>query len=264
MRSLVALGESLGRRPRVLLTDIDDTLTTQGRLTAPAYQAMERLAQAGVAVVPVTGRPAGWCDHIARMWPVAAVVGENGAFYFHYERASRSMRRRFVTGEEQRVAERERLRRLAARILEQVPGTALASDQPYRESDLAVDYREDVAPLGPEAVDRIVALFRADGATARVSSIHVNGWYGDHDKLTTTRLVLSEVLGVDPQAEPGACVFVGDSPNDEPMFARFEHSVGVANVRDFADRLRSPPRYVTAARSGAGFCELAAVLLGLP
>ncbi|HEU0290571.1 MAG TPA: HAD hydrolase family protein, partial [Burkholderiales bacterium] len=79
------------RSIRGVLCDIDDTLTTGGRLTAGAYGAMERLQQAGLPVIPITGRPAGWCDHIARMWPVAAVVGENGAFYFRYVHGKRVM-----------------------------------------------------------------------------------------------------------------------------------------------------------------------------
>src|SRR5262249_57511345 len=70
------------RRIRGVLADIDDTITTDGKLTAAAYGALERLQAAGFRVVPITGRPAGWCDHIARMWPVDAVVGENRAFYF--------------------------------------------------------------------------------------------------------------------------------------------------------------------------------------
>src|SRR4051812_18334202 len=65
--------------------DIDDTLSTEGQLTADAYEALWRLKAAGHAVVPITGRPAGWCDHIARFWPVDAVVGENGAFTFYME-----------------------------------------------------------------------------------------------------------------------------------------------------------------------------------
>ena len=247
---------------RGVFTDIDDTLTTDGRLTAVAYGALERLLEAGLLVIPITGRPAGWCDHIARMWPVDAVVGENGAFHFSYDRASRRLGRRFLQSAAERAAGRRKLDALRARILREVPGCALASDQPYREADLAVDYCEDVARLPPEAVARIVALLSAAGATAKVSSIHVNGWFGDYDKLTMTRLLMAEVFDVDLEAERKSFVFIGDSPNDAPLFAFFPHGVGVANVRDFAERLSAAPAYVTQAPHGAGFAELADALIG--
>jgi HAD superfamily hydrolase (TIGR01484 family) len=251
------------RALRGVFCDIDDTLTTSGRLTAEAYGALERLERAGLQVVPITGRPAGWCDHIARMWPVAAVVGENGAFYFRYDRAARAMERAFADDPAARAANRERLRTIAAEIVRAVPGCAIAADQHYRETDLAIDYCEDVARLPREAVDRIVALMQARGLTAKVSSIHVNGWFGAYDKLAATRRLMREAFRVDLDAERGSYAFVGDSPNDAPMFAFFPHAVGVANVRDFAGRLAHEPKYVTAAGASAGFRELADFILAV-
>jgi HAD superfamily hydrolase (TIGR01484 family) len=241
--------------------DIDDTLTTGGRLTAAAYGALERLHAAGLLVVPITGRPAGWCDHFARMWPVDAVVGENGAFYFRYDAAGRRLAKRFQADARERRENRRRLTVLGERILAEVPGAALASDQLYREADLAIDFCEDVPRLPPPAVDRILALFAEAGATAKVSSIHVNGWFGRYDKLTMTRTLMDEAFGIDLEAERGRFVFVGDSPNDAPMFAFFPHAVGVANLRDFLDRLESAPAYLTEAAAGAGFVELTEAIL---
>lgn len=249
------------RRVRGLLTDIDDTLTTEGKLTAAAYAALERLQAVGILTFAITGRPAGWCDHIARMWPVDGVVGENGAFYFRYDAGRRKLVKRYLLPEETRAANRRRLEVLRERILAAVPGAAVASDQLYRESDLAIDFCEDVAPLPRAEVDRIVALFEEAGATAKVSSIHVNGWFGTYDKLGMTRIMLREAFGIDLDASRDEFVFAGDSPNDSPMFAFFPHAVGVANVRDFADRLTATPAYVTEARAGAGFVEIAEALL---
>ena len=261
MRPLSEMPEAARRGIRGVLTDIDDTLSTNGQLTAEAYGAMERLATAGRLVIPITGRPAGWCDHIARMWPVDAVVGENGAFYMRYDRSARRLLRRFVDNEPTRWANRARLAAIGQRMLAAVPGCALASDQSYRETDLAIDFCEDVPSLPPAAVDHIVALMRSEGMTAKVSSIHVNGWFGDYDKLAMTRILLAEVFGTDLDAERERYVFAGDSPNDAPMFAFFPHAVGVANVRDFADRIATLPAYVTKGEAGAGFAELAAFLL---
>jgi HAD superfamily hydrolase (TIGR01484 family) len=247
-------------RLRGLLFDIDDTLTTGGRLTAQAYAALERLKRTGRIVVAVTGRPAGWCDHIARMWPVDAVVGENGAFYFRYENGK--LRKRFQDPDAVRAAKRARLAAIAERILSTVPGCALASDQAYREADLAVDYCEDVAPLPLEMAERIAELMREAGLTARISSIHVNGWFGGYDKLAMTKVLFAEKFATDLDAANADYAFAGDSPNDAPMFAYFKNSVGVANIARFAGRLSAQPTYVTQAQAGAGFAELAAHLLG--
>jgi HAD superfamily hydrolase (TIGR01484 family) len=246
---------------RGVLTDIDDTLSTHGTLTAEAYAALQRLHDAGVLVIPVTGRPAGWCDHIARMWPVDAVVGENGALYMRHDTTAHSLRARYALTDAERRANRARLAAIGERILHEVPGSGIASDQAYRDSDLAIDYCEDVKPLPPAAVDRIVDIMREEGLTAKVSSIHVNGWFGDFDKLSMSRRLLREEFGIDLDAERERFVFVGDSPNDAPMFAHFPNSVGVANVMRFGDRLRSLPRYVTRAECGAGFAEMAQALI---
>ena len=261
MQPLADLPAAARRGVRGVLCDIDDTLTTGGRLTADAYAAMERLEGAGLQVVPITGRPAGWCDHIARMWPVAAVVGENGAFHFRYDRERRVMRRVFADDAAARAANRERLRAIGAEIVRAIPGCAIAADQHYRETDLAIDYCEDVARLPRAAVDRIVALMQARGLTAKASSIHVNGWFGSYDKLAATRRLMREEFRADLDRERGAYLFVGDSPNDAPLFEFFPHSVGVANIREFAGRLAHEQRYVTRAASGAGFREVVECLL---
>ncbi|HLX79409.1 MAG TPA: HAD-IIB family hydrolase [Burkholderiales bacterium] len=247
------------RRLRGLLFDIDETLTTEGKLTAEAYAAMERLKNAGKIVVPITGRPAGWCDHIARMWPVDAVVGENGAFYFRH--AQGKMLRRFQDDEQTRASNRARLQAIGRRILDQVPGCALASDQPYRETDLAIDFCEDVPPLPLETAERIAALMRAAGLGAKISSIHVNGWFGSYDKLAMTKQLFAEVFICSPAMLKQDFAFAGDSPNDAPMFAWFDNSVGVANITRFAGKIEALPKYVTRGAAGVGFAELVAHLL---
>jgi HAD superfamily hydrolase (TIGR01484 family) len=247
------------RGVRAVLLDIDDTLTTEGKLTANAFSVLERLKKAGKLVVPVTGRPAGWCDHIARMWPVDAVVGENGAFYFGF--FGNKLVRRFHDEAAVRAHNRARLKAIAEAVLAAVPGAALASDQGYRETDLAIDYCEDVAPLPLEAAERIATLLRQAGLTAKISSIHINGWFGRYDKLAMTKVLFDERFGIDLARDNKSAVFVGDSPNDAPMFDFFDKSVGVANVRGFVRGLSHGPKYVTQADSGAGFAELGNHLL---
>jgi len=263
MQPLASLPADVRRRIEIVLCDIDDTLTTNGRLLAASYSALEKLQQAGLIVLPITGRPAGWCDHIARMWPVDGVVGENGAFYFRYDQAGKRMLRVYWQSAAQRAADRRRLAELEARILSAVPASRVASDQRYREADLAIDYCEDVEPLPAAQVERIVALFEEAGACAKVSSIHVNGWFGDYDKLAMTRRMLEEQFGLRSERIRDRALFVGDSPNDAPMFSYFPNSVGVANVRTFADQLAAAPAYVTRAAGAHGFAELADALLSV-
>jgi len=246
---------------RGIFTDIDDTLTTDGRLTAQAYSAMESLQEIGMAVVPITGRPAGWCDQIARMWPVDGVVGENGAFYFCYDRKKQQMNRRYVDGIEKRKNNKEKLMILGQTVLNNVPGTSISADQLYRETDLAIDHGEDVPTLPRTEIEKIVSIFEKAGATAKVSSIHVNAWFGSYDKLTMTQYFAADCLGVDLNICESDFVFSGDSPNDSPMFGFFSNAVGVANVRDFEDSLIVPPKYITKNRGGLGFSELATSLI---
>jgi hydroxymethylpyrimidine pyrophosphatase-like HAD family hydrolase len=195
------------------------------------------------------------------MWPVDGVVGENGGLWFHVKDGR--MVRRFAQPEHERRAHRERLRAVGERIVSEVPGTALASDQPYRELDLAVDFREDVPELGDAAIDAIVRIFMEEGATCKVSSIHVNGWYGGFDKLSGCRDFVRERWGEDLDATASRWIFVGDSANDEPMFAHFPISVGVANVARFLPRMSAWPRYVTRGSGGRGFAEVVDAVLTL-
>jgi hypothetical protein len=222
---------------------------------------MEDLKKGGICMIPITGRPAGWCDHIARMWPVDGVVGENGALYFYYDVERRKMRRRYFIPEEQRRAHRKKLEKLKMQILDKIPGCRVSADQRYREADLAIDYCEDVPPLSMDDVDRIVRLFEAAGARAKVSSIHVNGWFGEYDKLTMTRLLFAEVFKDDLEAVKENTIFIGDSPNDIPMFQFFPHSVGVANILEFKEQITHKPAWVTQQQGGYGFAEMVELIL---
>lgn len=261
MQSISGLSREVLSGVTCILTDIDDTITTDGRLTARAYAALEDLQQAGFRVVPITGRPAGWCDMISRFWPVDGVVGENGAFYMRYDRMACRMKVHHIVAEAQRLENRLRLDALAHKILQDVPGCALASDQPYRLADLAIDFCEDVPPLSDKSVARILKHFMDADAHAKVSSIHVNGWFGAYDKLTTARLFLRDEFGLSDAQMQARVLYVGDSPNDVPMFAHFELSVGVANVRRYADKMYPMPRYITQRESGEGFAELVEYVL---
>ena len=244
-----------------LLTDIDDTITNQGRIPACAFKALEDLDKAGIKVIPITGRPAGWCDHIARMWPVKGVVGENCAFYFAYDTDAKKMIRRYFKTDQQRLQDKKKLAIIEKNILQQVPGCKVSADQPYREADLAIDFSEDVQALSQMDIDKIVDIFEQEGATAKISSIHVNGWFGNYDKLSMTKIMFKEVFKKDIDKIKENIIFSGDSPNDEPMFEYFPNSVGVANVLAFKDTLKSKPALITKKSGGFGFFQLAEVLL---
>lgn len=261
MRPISEFPATVAAEISTVFTDIDDTLTTDGQLPAVAYAALEQLQAAGIQVAAITGRPSGWCDMIARFWPVSGVVGENGAFYFAYDKDTNKMRRAYFADTATRRANQLKLDHIRRRVLAEVPGCAVSADQPYREADLAIDFCEDVVALDKDAVAAIKAIFEQEGAVAKVSSIHVNGWFGDYDKLSMSRRFTSDVLGFDLDAEKTRVVFCGDSPNDAPMFGFFPNSCGVANVLDFANELEAEPAWVTAKKGGEGFVQIAQVLL---
>ena len=255
-----SIGELRGIRGVCL--DIDETLSTRGKLTADAYASLWELKNAGFGVVPVTGRPAGWCDHFARFWPVDAVVGENGAFVFYMQGG---IRRRLDTpgcGAD----DKRRLEQLSAVIAERFGQVSWASDQKYREFDLAVDVYEDVKPWPRADVDALLELCVNAGAHAKLSSVHVNVWFGDYNKRKGLDHWLASGApgwGAGKAPAPDDLLFIGDSPNDEPMFESFKASVGVANLSDYLDRLQHPPRWITTSESGAGFAEMARKLVAL-
>ncbi len=257
MKPIDSLTSEQAAAIRGVFCDIDDTLTEGGKLQAEAFSALWRLSEAGLFVAPITGRPAGWCDHIVRAWPVDAVVGENGAFAMYLEQG----RVREILHPNAAEDSQARLAKVQTDILAKVAGARVASDQAYRRYDLAIDFREEEPDLGLDAADQIAAIFKEHGAHAKISSIHVNGWFGDYDKLSMTQKLAQHRLGIALDGATDNFVFVGDSPNDEPMFRYFPLAVGVANVQDFAERIETMPSFVTRKRGGLGFAEFAETLL---
>ena len=246
------------RSVRGVLTDIDDTLTTDGVICPEALLALTALHDAGLPVIAITGRPMGWSVPIARDTTIAAVVAENGAVALFHE--GDALLTEYEQDEATRATNAQRLQAAARRILAEVPGATLARDSAGRVTDIAIDHSE-FAHLSPEAIQQVVALMQAAGMSATVSSIHVNGWYGSHNKLSGARWIVQRLLGRDIENELDRWVYVGDSTNDQAMFAHFPLSVGVANLLRFADQLTVWPAHLTEGERGAGFAEVARAVL---
>lgn len=240
---------------KYIFTDIDDTLTTEGKLQANAYKALWDLKNAGFKIIPVTGRPAGWCEMIVRFWPVDAVIGENGGFYFCFK--GKQLFRHFVNSKEERLENQQKIKEIENAVLKNVPGSAVASDQFTRLMDLAIDFCEDVPPLKTEDIQKIVSIYEQHGAIAKVSSIHVNGWFGDYSKISMIKTYCEKEIGKPFEEINAESLFVGDSPNDEPSFQHFKTSIGVANISKFLNNLKYTPTYITKSEGGDGFVELA-------
>jgi HAD superfamily hydrolase (TIGR01484 family) len=251
----------IGARARIhgVLTDIDDTLTTHSAITPEALHALHRLRSAGLPVLAITGRPAGWSEAFALAWPVDAIVAENGAVAL-WRGADGQLCRDYLQDATTRTTNFARLQATAQRVLQTMPQTRLATDSPGRETDIAIDHSE-FAHLSEPEIAQVVALMHGDGLNATVSSIHINGWIGDHDKLAGARWIVRTRLGRNLDAELDHWVYVGDSTNDARMFGHFPHSVGVANVARFWAGLGHHPRFVAQAERGAGFAEVADAVL---
>lgn len=241
--------------------DIDGTFTSSGKISAGAYQSLWKLKDCGLKVVPITGRPAGWCDHIARMWPVDGVVGENGALYFWFDHTEYRLKKRFIDPEKIRFENRQRLSRIRDEILAKVSGVSVASDQLYRETDLAIDYCEDVNAVDQKSIDLVCDIFKKNNAQYKVSSIHINGWFGHYDKLKMTKLFAKELWSMDLNVNKKYFIFCGDSPNDEPMFRYFPYTAGVNNVLRFVNRMEYLPAFVASKEGGDGFVEIVKTIL---
>lgn len=259
MRPLSAWPQAARAGLAGVLTDIDDTLTTEGAITADALQALHALKAAGLHLVPITGRPVGWSLPFASTWPVDAIVAENGAVALVHEGHGR-VRKLYQQGENERRDNFARMQDVAERILREVPGATLAQDSPGRETDIAIDHSE-FTQLSQDRIAAVVALMHEAGMNATVSSIHINGWYGSHDKWQGARWVLRELLGRTLDDDLDRWAYVGDSTNDELMFRHFPHSLAVANIRRFEAQLRHRPAYVTPSERGAGFAEAARAIL---
>lgn len=256
---IASLSKKSCRKLKGIFTDIDDTLSLHGKIPAAAYRALWDAKAAGLRVIPVTGRPAGWVDHIARMWPVDAVVGENGAFYFHIDESigrDGKLMQRFLQPVEDRKKNWLRLEELYRSLKKKLPRLELASDQQYRAIDIALDFCEDISPRFTDAeIQEMVRHYQSAGANAKVSSIHVNAWFGNFDKFSTCKLMLKELFDENLENEGENYIYFGDSPNDEPFFEQFPLTVGVANVREFLPQMKSPPRFITRKSGGDGFAE---------
>ena len=244
-----------------LLTDIDDTLTTDGAVPAPVVQAIAALKAKGLAVIPITGRPVGWSVPFAKEWPVDALVAENGAVALR-RNANGSLDKLYQQDEAMRIANFAKMQAVLAQMEATVPGAKRATDSAGRECDIAVDHSE-FTHLPQAQIDQCVQIMRDAGMNATVSSIHINGWFGEHNKLEGARWIVRTLFGRDLDAEIGQWCYIGDSTNDQLMFQHFDNSFGVANIARFVPQLKHLPRYVTPGERGAGFIQLAERILAL-
>ncbi|WP_291928295.1 HAD-IIB family hydrolase [Limnohabitans sp.] len=245
-----------------VFTDIDDTLTTEGAITSDALQALADLKSAGLHVVPITGRPVGWSEPFAQSWPVDAIVAENGAVGLQHS-TTQGLRKLYQQDARTRQANFTRMQVVLDQIEKEVTGARRSQDSAGRETDIAIDHSE-FTHLPQHAIDEVVRAMQGAGMTATVSSIHINGWFGTHSKLTGARWIVRKLWGRDLDTEIDRWVYVGDSTNDQVMFEHFPHSVGVANIRRFEALLTHPPRYITPSERGAGFAEMTRHLLAKP
>ncbi len=255
MKPFAEIDEAIVADIDYIMCDIDDTLTTNDKLTADAYSALWLLKELGYKVIPVTGRPAGWCDLIVRQWPVDAVIGENGAFVYYMENGHRKT---FLHPDVSEGDIKEKLDVIKNACIEKVPGCRVAKDQPSRIYDLAIDFGEEPPFLGFDAAEEIKNICISMGAVAKVSSIHVNAWFGDYDKLSMSLKFLKEIYG--EQNPKDRVLYFGDSPNDEPMFSYFASSCAVENIKPFIDRLNFLPTYIAQYEGGKGFAECVAII----
>ena len=243
-----------------VFTDIDDTLTNKGAITSDALHALQHLKAAGLMVIPITGRPVAWSMPFAATWPVNAIVAENGAVALLHDANKNQIHKIYQQDLTVRTHNFEQMQRIAQRVLNEIPGTVMAQDSAGRETDIAFDHSE-FHSLTTEQIQQVVQLLQQEGMTATVSSIHINAWFGAHNKWQGAQWILKQLTGRDLKQELDQWVYVGDSTNDQIMFEHFTHSVGVANILRFENELQHLPEYIATQERGAGFSEVVTALL---
>jgi hydroxymethylpyrimidine pyrophosphatase-like HAD family hydrolase len=258
LKPVSCLDRDEARGLRGLLFDLDDTLLSGGLLTRVAYDALWRLHDAGLTLAAVTGRPCGWGEVLARQWPIAGCITENGAV--HVLRQGATVARRDACDEAERHARRARLGRLVERVGELVPEARLTDDVRARRSDVTWDVGES-AILPEDRTRAIVQQIEAAGARWSRSAIHLHATFDVDDKASGAVRFCVQELGEDAGSVISRFAFIGDSGNDGSCFAAFRTTFGVANVRSSVGRLSVPPRYVAAGAMGDGFSEVAREIL---
>ncbi len=255
-----------------VFTDIDDTLTTDGAITLDALQALHDLKSAGYAVIAITGRPVGWSEPFAAAWPVDAIVAENGSVALSRQGLIRgndlypasNLRQALSKSYQMDAATRElnyaRMQQVLIRIEREVQGAKRSTDSAGRETDIAIDHSE-FTHLPQQQITEVVQIMQSEGMQATVSSIHINGWYGSHNKLQGAHWIVRELFGRDLAQEMHRWVYVGDSTNDQLMFEAFENSIGVANIARFLLELKHLPKLLCSQERGAGFAEVCTCLI---
>lgn len=244
---------------RAVFSDLDDTLTDDGKIHPQTYDCLWRLKEQGFWTVIVSGRPAGWADTLMRLWPIDHMIFENGAGIA--ERDGKKVRLRFIAPPQIRAQKREQLTRVFTELKAAFPDIKTATDQFCRLHDQTIDYHEEPPFLDDSSVELIMdRLARVPGLTAKLSSIHINFWFGSYTKVTACEKLLA-AEGAGRNVERDSVAFVGDSPNDEPLFEFFPNAVGVANIAGFLGRMKHKPRFITSARGGHGFQQIANALL---
>lgn len=247
------------KKIQAVFTDLDDTLTLDGAIDAPTYDALCRLKAAGFWVAIVSGRPAGWADALMRLWPLDAMVFENGAGIF--VRGPEKSELVNLASEVPVSVQKAKLQAIFDGLKRKIPHLKLASDQPYRLFDFAIDFTEDPPRLTKQELELVLAeLARFPEITFKLSSIHVNYWYGTHTKVTACEYLLNGPLKARGIGKENV-VYCGDSPNDEPLFEYFPECMGVQNLMRFADRMKTLPKYLSKKPNGSGFQEIASHLL---
>ena len=236
----------------LVATDMDGTLTQLGKFTPALLQALEDLAAAGIEVLIVTGRSAGWVSGLVTYLPVAGAIAENGGiFYLNQSKPGVALTRILDI-----AAHRQQLAATFAKLQSEFPKIRESTDNRFR----ITDWTFDVQGLDPAQLQRLGFLCQQLGWSFTYSNVQCHIKPLRQDKAAGLLQVLREFF---PQYTPEQILTVGDSPNDETLFdpSYFPVSVGVANVLDYVSQLTHQPAYVTTSAEGEGFCELARYLL---
>lgn len=235
---------------RLVATDMDGTLTQDGKFTTLLLQSLEKLAKNQIDVVIVTGRSAGWVEGIAHYLPIMGAIAENGGLFYTGDRQE------ILVAIEDFKSHREQLAQMFQLLQSKFPQIQESADNRFR----LTDWTFDLTGLTTSQLQQMNSLCQANGWGFTYSTVQCHIKLPQQNKASSLQQVLKQHCA---DLTLKQVVTVGDSPNDESLFdlARFPLSVGVANVLDYSQQLQHQPVYVTSKYEAEGFDELVELIL---
>ena len=234
------------KKPKIVFSDFDGTLTLGSELTTSFFDIISLLEKNNIPLVIVTGRSKSWAHFLLSHFPtIHYVITEGGGVIS----GKHLVDGRFKLWDKLLVPREEvdQLAVLAKKLVSEFPEMEMSVDSFGRESDRAIElpYLDE----NPSDAVKIKKFLKDHNINFSISNVHLNFWCGEISKIDSIHYFMSEYYKDLDLAET---VFFGDSLNDETVFKGHPHTVGVSNVSKVLDQLTSKPAVILEGEENKG------------